>query len=512
MSKKEVLKVLSFGKRIAEEETDDLAAYFVKTSQYQGIIDGEVDVIYGAKGSGKSAIYYSLLKAKDELFDKGILIVSGENPRGTPAFKDLVADPPASEEEFRGLWKLYLLSLIGSVFRDFGIGNKYAKELLTYLEDAKLLPATFNLQSLIRRSLDYIRLLLRPESLEYGIEIDPLTGLPKGLSGKISLREPSGIGRANGIQSIDDLFSLANTALENSDYKVWILLDRLDVAFAETADLERNALRALFKVYLDLNLYSSIHCKIFLRNDIWERITTSGFREGSHITKHVTIKWNEQSLLNLIIRRLIAKEAVRSYYEVTETEVLDRYEAQEELFYHVFPEKIDPGKRKAKTFNWMLSRTCDASSEAAPRELIHLLTSLKEVQLGRYDIGGEEPSGTHLFDRSCFKQAMAEVSKVRLEQTLYTEYPDRKADIQKLSGEKTEHSVDTLAEIWRVDISQATEVAHKLVEIGFFELLGTKEQPRFKVPFLYRYSLKMVQGQADRDELDENEEEEKLTD
>ena len=47
--------------------------------------------------------------------------------------------------------------------------------------------------------------------------------------------------------------------------KFWILLDRLDVAFADSADLEANALRALFRVYPDMAALSNFGVKIFLR-------------------------------------------------------------------------------------------------------------------------------------------------------------------------------------------------------------------------------------------------------
>jgi hypothetical protein len=70
-----------------------------------------VDVVYGPKGSGKSAIYSLLLRRAQELRDHGIYVISAENPRGAPVFKDLVADPPTNEDEFRGLWKLYFLAL-----------------------------------------------------------------------------------------------------------------------------------------------------------------------------------------------------------------------------------------------------------------------------------------------------------------------------------------------------------------------------------------------------------------
>jgi hypothetical protein len=50
-----VLKTLTFGKRIAEEELDALGSYFVETDHWRKLIAGEVDIVYGAKGSGKSA-------------------------------------------------------------------------------------------------------------------------------------------------------------------------------------------------------------------------------------------------------------------------------------------------------------------------------------------------------------------------------------------------------------------------------------------------------------------------
>ena len=68
---------------------------------------GDVDIVFGAKGSGKSALY-SLLTAKKEEFRLGrrTIFLQAENPRGTPAFRDLTTAPPLSEEHFRGLWKL----------------------------------------------------------------------------------------------------------------------------------------------------------------------------------------------------------------------------------------------------------------------------------------------------------------------------------------------------------------------------------------------------------------------
>jgi hypothetical protein len=118
MERKDLLQQISFGARVAEEETSELASYFVETDQWGRLFRGEVDIIKGDKGAGKSAIY-SLLAAKaTELFDKSILLIPAEKPRGTPAFKELVTDPPASEAEFAGLWKLYIITLIAQATND----------------------------------------------------------------------------------------------------------------------------------------------------------------------------------------------------------------------------------------------------------------------------------------------------------------------------------------------------------------------------------------------------------
>ncbi len=121
--------------------------------------------------------------------------------------------------------------------------------------------------------------------------------------------------------------------------KLWIVLDRLDVAFAESASLEANALRALFRAYLDLAGLDNISLKIFLRDDIWKRITESGFREASHITKDIRLTWNSQSLLNLIIRRALHNDGLREFYGVDAASVLSDSTQQKELFYRIFPAK-----------------------------------------------------------------------------------------------------------------------------------------------------------------------------
>ena len=280
MNKHGILLSVSFGHRVAEEETDVLSTYFVETDHWKRLYQGEIDVIYGPKGSGKSALYSLLLARSGELFDRNIVLLAGENPRGAPAFRDIVGDPPASEREFIGLWKLYIASLLYSALAEYGIHNDAAKQLETALAREGLIKGKLSLAGLLRAVVDYARRALRPQAIEGKLNINPATQLPEGFSGKIIFSEPVQGGDDPELKSVDRVLELANEALSQAGFRAWVLLDRLDVAFAETPDLESNALRALFRVYLDLLALSHVRLKVFLRTDIWARITTEGFREA----------------------------------------------------------------------------------------------------------------------------------------------------------------------------------------------------------------------------------------
>jgi len=485
MNKREILAGTDFGDRIAEEEAKHLADYFVETNQWKRMLSGEVDIAYGAKGSGKSAIFSLLLGYREQLAARGIYTVPAENPRGTPVFGELVTAPPAKEEEFRGLWKLYFLCLVGNFLRSLPDHSNPALQVVRKLEECRLLPPDGSLSGILRSVLQYVRNAVKADSIGVGVELNPATGVPSGVIGKITLREPGFDLREAGVTSVDDLLKQADSALQSEGRKVWVLLDRLDVAFAESADLESNALRALFRVYLDLVGLQAISIKIFLRTDIWSRIRyqgSQGFREASHIVRTTTIDWTNQSLLNLVVRRLVHNEVIRNEYKVDQSILADTAQ-QAKLFSRVFPPQAN--------LDWMLSRLRDGSRRAAPRELIHLLHYAREIQLNKLVLGGAEPEGEGLFRFESLRQALPEVSKVRFEQTLCAEYPQWHTHLARLRGESVEQSLISLAELWQETVEAATKIAENLVEIGFFEKKGSRKNPSFWVPYVYQPALEM---------------------
>ncbi len=507
LDKTTVLRNLTFGARIAEDEVSELSEYFVETDQWSRMYAGDLDVVYGAKGSGKSAIYALLLGREGPLFDRGILLAGAEDPRGAPVFGQLVADPPTSELEFSVLWKLYFLSLIGRQIRDYKLPGHAARRVVQELERADLLEDEFNLRRLLRAVLDYGRAALSAESFEAGVKIDSNTGMPSGFTGKITLREPNKQDRQRGLVSVDEVFELANEALAESQLILWLVLDRLDVAFSESGQLEANALRALFRMYGYLRRFSRISLKVFLRSDIWKRITEGGFREASHITKDLTITWNTDSLLNLVVRRLLNNHAVTFFYREEDQRKQDRdredfdeaailldANRQRHFFYRVFPRCVDETQRGPETFDWILSLIRDGSGAAAPRELIHILNAARDAQLRRLEMGHGQPSGELLFDIQALRQGLREVSRVRLQQTLYAEYPQCSQWISQLAREGTEFTNHILASIWAVKEKEAAHRAEQLSDIGLFARLGTRNMPRYSVPLLYRPALGLLGG------------------
>jgi hypothetical protein len=337
--------------------------------------------------------------------------------------------------------------------------------------------------------------VLNPESFEAGMNLDSF-GNPAGFTAKVMLAEPTDAERQQGVEGVDDLLRLAAESFREAGVVAWLLFDRLDVAFVDSRELEANALRALFVVYLDLIQLDDIRLKIFLRSDIWEAITERGFREASHITRDVTITWNNASLLNLLVRRILQNTDLVDAYQVDAEQVARSSAAQRAFLSRLVPPKVDLGRNPA-TFEWMLNRVADGSGTPAPRELIHLMTKTRDEQLAMLERGDPEPEGEQLFSRQAFREALPEVGRVRLEQTLFAEYPNLRHALESLRGEKTSQTVKSLGAIWNMDMSAARVRADELVEVGFFLRRGPKTDPQYSVPFLYRRPMDMVQGAAD---------------
>ncbi|TDW49711.1 hypothetical protein EV144_102129 [Flavobacterium sp. 270] len=496
MTKKELIEKISFGESIAEQESDKLKDYFFQTEYWKSIRGGKNDIVYGAKGAGKSALYTSLVNDIDSLFDESILVSLAENPTGNTAFSNLTNEPPTSEIEFIRLWKLYFLVITSKVLEEYDIKDVHATKIHQILVDCNLIPAQNKLASFLKVCYDFMKSFRNSKEISTTAEFDPISGMYSGQKFSISFGETSKSDFENGLIPIEHAFDLLSNSLRINKINLWIIIDRLDVAFIESEELETNALRALFKAYLDLAQYSQIKIKIFLRDDIWQKITDGGFREASHITKFQNLSWSRETLLNLLIRRILDNKDLVENYSINKDEILTDISQQEELFYRLFPRQIDVGSKKSETIDWVLSRTKDGKGINTPRELIQLFGHAKTIELKKLETGVDNLENDQIISRQALKEAVHEVSRQRLEQTIYAEFPDLKVYIEKLRGDKAEHSLDTLKAKWNCSNEDCITFANRLEKIGFFEQKGKTSTPKYKIPFLYRSYLDIIQGVA----------------
>jgi hypothetical protein len=80
MEKLEVIRRTNVGSRIAELEKEGLDKYFLKTYLWEQILNNDIDIVFGCKGSGKSAIYNFLSNQTSEIFEKNGILAFAENP------------------------------------------------------------------------------------------------------------------------------------------------------------------------------------------------------------------------------------------------------------------------------------------------------------------------------------------------------------------------------------------------------------------------------------------------
>ncbi|MFY0643658.1 MAG: hypothetical protein JXR19_04260 [Bacteroidia bacterium] len=483
MEKIEVLRKTSVGARIAENEKEGLNKYFQKTFLWDQILTGETDIVFGCKGSGKSAIYNFLSNQKTEIFDSFGILAFAENPRGTVAFKDLNTEPPTGLNEFKHIWKLYFIILITSKLHDdFSYNDEHIKKVISKLQDSNLMARRSSLTALVKMVRDFVRNAV----IEPNVSLNEHSGMLENIGVKISLNEPSTELADKGVVSVDYLYECLNASLEKSGFNIWVAIDRLDAVFQDNFELEANALKTLFQVYIDLMEHSNIRLLIFFRDDIWNRIIDNGFREASHLTKKELITWDESSLFHLIMSRLISNEYLMEYLGLSGN--IETLEDKEKLFRMIFQEKTE--NSGSITFTWIIDKIEDGNSNVSPRELIHLVNASFKHEVKRILERGSGSTEFLISENSVWK-ALREVSKTKLE-TMLAEYPSLKNFINRLKGKKISSSYDELRKYWGTNKKDTKVILDNMIKIGLLfnpnkDNLDKKDV--YTIPKLYRAAL-----------------------
>jgi hypothetical protein len=485
MQVRDVLGLMEIGKSVAEQDSE-LDKYFIETEAFRALIADKVDVVAGDKGTGKSAIFRMLEKNYRQYKELSeIELLSAFNPTGSPVFQRLAADQVYSEGVYRTIWKAYFLSLVGNWILDvfdetYNVELNNLSAMLTALD---LRSKSFDAASIFSRIADFFsgKNTVKKVAIDFSVTE---TGMPI-VSPSVEFS-----GKAEGQTAIycDDFLNALEAALVACDVKVWLAMDRLDEAFVGFPLVETPALRALLRTYLDFSSLKMLKLKLFLRRDLFRRVTAGGFVNLSHINAmRIDIEWQDDDLIAMLEKRITNSP------KFMETLGLEDAETGT-IFKRIFPDQIDVGDRKPSAQNWIMSRIQDGKGVRPPRNLIDLTIKSRENQLRREqrDSRGDYVEGTVLFEADSVRAGHKQLSQIRVDDTLLAEAGVLADYIQMFKDEKSEHNLATIAGVLELPAEDALSVTRALVEMGFLEeLKGT-----YKIPMLYREGLNIVQGKA----------------
>lgn len=364
---RDILQQLELGNPVAEFD-QGLSQYFLVTDAFNRLIHGKADMITGEKGTGKTAIYQFLQQCKNTRPElKSTEIIAGINPSGEPLFRRFGEETKLSEGQYVTIWKLYFLSLISNwIIKNYPKPlSKNFSDLETLLSKIGLLSKDDSAGSVFTRLMGWLRDQIHPTALGVDITINEF-GFPV-YSPKVELGRAEPTQKENSDEitiSHKEAFQLLETVLAERNLRVWVIMDRLDESFIGRPDIEIPALRALIRSFMDLYEYNHIRIKLFVRTDLFRKITQGGFVNLTHVNARKTeIVWDDEDLMMLLCQR------IRNNHELLRSIGLNRANNQH-LFRALFPEKMDLNRNQL-TWKWILNQIRDGNGVKAPSTWRH---------------------------------------------------------------------------------------------------------------------------------------------
>ena len=255
---------------------------------------------------------------------------------------------------------------------------------------------------------------------------------------------------------------------------------------------ENIILKGLLLAYRDVSDYKPLRTKIFLRDDVYLRVSDTGhFPALSHINSRATkpISWEIDDLLELVVKRLLTNASIVEMVGVNNSMQIDS-DRRKQIFYELFPQKIDQGPA-AEGFKWICDRISDGNFIVTPRDLLSVIEQAKSIQIRQNQRDGVELSDNLLFTPDNIRKAVKEISTSNLETRIYPEYPDLKDKIKAFERGKADHNESSLHEILGDDWVNITK---RLVRIGFLYKRIKKNADIWTIPFFYSFALEITRG------------------
>ncbi|MCF2147417.1 AAA family ATPase [Desmonostoc muscorum LEGE 12446] len=453
-------------------DTEHLGLIFQRTTDFEKFLDDTTCLIRGRKGTGKTALYSLFLKHKSvgqklahgRLDNTVFLSAHGRFKESRPSrdeFQVIHRDLQQKDGTWESFWRAYLLLRCHQekLFK-FPRNHKFSglKEIINKLpKEGWQYEST---QALLQLSTDsHLRLIVK------------------------------------------DVINIINQEAQNKSQKLWFLYDDLDEDFRQAGEVRQQAITGLFQLIqsCDANRLTAIRFKVFLREDIWNRLI---FDNKSHFNgRDILLQWTRVDFLRLALRQVIQSQdfknlvdkfspiAVESIDQASE-EVIDK--ALELLW----GSRRRTGDKAKYVSRWVYERLTDSSGTTFPRSLSILLEGAKEQELSYKGKSSIQPPTDRLLRSKSLEFGLKKASEKRCDE-IREEYPDLANFFESLKYKSAFLTQDELDSIWQEsahDIADFEEFASFLSEIGIIE--WREKDQRYKFADIYVYGFEMIRQGA----------------
>jgi hypothetical protein len=301
---KSSLQNLSFGDPTAENEMTTLGSYYMQTEQFNKALRGEVNLVVGRKGSGKTALF---LQLRDRIrFDKRNIMVDLK-PEGYQLIKlkeDMLSylTDGSRQHLITAFWEyLLLLEVTYKVLEKDRITHKHNHDIYDKYID---LEATYKVENFSTEGDFSERLLMLSNRIaaEYRAKFGEFSDT------KLTADDVTKLVYAHDIRLLRQKLSDYLGTKES----VWILFDNLDKGWntGGVDEIDTIVLRCLVeagrKIERDMRKGGHrLYCLIFIRNDVYELLMKGSADYGKDM--RAVLDWTDPDMLREMLRlRLVS--------------------------------------------------------------------------------------------------------------------------------------------------------------------------------------------------------------
>ncbi|OBQ24227.1 MAG: ATPase [Anabaena sp. WA113] len=474
----EIIESLEFPDVNAAEVDQKFKLLFQRTNDFEKFLDHATCLIRGRKGTGKTALYWLFLKytsyaqelARGRLDNTVFLSAHGRYQKSRPSrneFQFIHQHLQENSGTWEAFWRAYLLlRCYQENLFTFPKGNK--SEKFTPIKSILT-----NLDPEIWQSENTLALL---ELSRY-----ELTLLVK-----------------------DAINIIIHEEAKKKSQKVWFLYDDLDEDFPEAGEVRQSALSGLFQLVQsrDANRLTEIGFKIFLREDIWNRLI---FDNKSHFTgRDIILQWTRVDFLRLALRQSIQSpkfnNLVRRFSPIA-VESIDQTteDAIDKALELLWGSRRRTGNKAKYVSRWVYERLTDSSGTTFPRSLSILLTGAKEQELSYQGKSSIQPPTDRLLRSKSLEIGLKKASEKRCDE-IKNEYRHLIKFFDSLKQKSALLPKEELHSIWQesaqdiADFEEFEKFASFLTEIGIIE--WRERDKRYKFADIYVYGFEMIRQGA----------------